>query len=667
MKQIKPNDSETRSADPIAMNLERLKTLFPEAFVEGKVDFEVLKQLLGGALDPREEKFGLNWHGKRMARQLALTPSTGTLRPCPEESVEWDKTQNLMIEGDNLEVLKLLQKSYAGKVKLIYIDPPYNTAGDFVYPDDFRDNIRNYLIRSGQSASDGRKTTTTSESSGRLHTDWLNLMYPRLKLARDLLRDDGVILISIDEHEFTHLRPVLLELFGAENAIGTIIWKGATDNNPTQIAMEHEYLLCFARSKASVASTWKNSDDAAKQVLLQEYSRLRQLPHLTDLDVQAKLRTFIKANREALSSITHYDRVDTRGIYTGSRKVHNPKPGGYTYDVVHPATRKPCVPPVNGYRYPKTGMDALIAADRILYGEDESQIVQVKEYLDDYQGRLSSVISLDSRAGANELNDLFGVQKLFSNPKPVSLLQSLFEFMTASGDLVMDFFAGSGTTAHAVWRLNVQDGGRRQFVLVQLPELLDPNRKEQKVAADYCTQLGRPLTIAELTKERLRRVGKAIKSEVALFSGDLGFRVFKLDSSNIRAWDPSNSHAQQDLDKTLFGSIEHVQPDRTESDILYELLLKRGLDLCVPIVTRQLAGKQVHSIGAGTMVACLDKKVSRADVEPLALGIAAWHKELAPAGEVTVVFRDSAFVDDVAKSNLAAILQQHGLANVRSL
>lgn len=235
MKNLTAEDSETKSPDIVVGNIEQLKTLFPDAVTDGKVDFEALKQLLGGAVDEREEKYGLNWHGKRRARRIALTPSTGTLRPCPEESADWDTSRNLMIEGDNLEVLKLLQKSYAGKVKLIYIDPPYNTGGDFVYPDDFQDNIKNYLIRTGQMESDGRRNVANTDSSGRFHTEWLNMMYPRLKLARGLLRPDGVMFISIDEREYSHLRTMCAEIYGEENLLGTVVWKNATDNNPTNV------------------------------------------------------------------------------------------------------------------------------------------------------------------------------------------------------------------------------------------------------------------------------------------------------------------------------------------------------------------------------------------------------------------------------------------------
>ena len=669
MKKMTADDPESRSPDLVAENVERLKALFPELVTEGPngaaVNVDVLKALVGDAtVTDADEKYGLNWHGKRRARQLALTPSAGTLRPCPEDSVDWDTTQNLMIEGDNLEVLKLLQKSYAGKVKLIYIDPPYNTGKDFVYPDDFRDNVRNYLLLTGQLDGEEGKVSSNTEASGRFHTDWLTMLYPRIKLARTLLRDDGLLLVSIDEREVANLRHLLNELFGEENAIGTIVWKGATDNNPTQIAMEHEYLLCFGRSKEVSKGVWKNASDEGKEILLAEYRRLADDPNLDIEAIQARLRSFIRANKDSLAAITHYDRVDEKGVYTGSRKVHNPKPGGYLYDVIHPETRKVCSPPVNGYRYPEERMREIEASGRLLYGEDESQIVQIKEYLDDYKGKLSSVFALDSRAGANELNALFGAQKIFSNPKPTALLRHVFEFLLDPDDIVLDFFAGSGTTGHVAWQLNERDGGNRRFLLVQLPEPLDHAQADQKPGATYCENIGRPKNICELTKERLRLSAQSIHDANPLFSSSLGFRVFKLDSSNIRAWDPD----RDDLDKALLESVEHLTPGRTEADVLYELLLKLGLDLCVPIEKRTLGGKDVHAVGGGVLMACLaGETISRGDVETLAQGIVEWHEALAPAGDTTCVFRDSAFADDVAKTNLAAILEQHGIANVRSL
>ncbi len=671
VEKIEPGAPESQSADLRAENLARLKALFPELVTERQLDgrtvpavnVDVLKSLVGDStVTDADEKYGLNWHGKRAARQLALTPSTGTLRPCRDESVDWDTTQNLMIEGDNLEVLKLLQKSYAGKVKLIYIDPPYNTGKDFVYPDNFQDSIKNYLELTGQ-VEGGRKIASNTEASGRFHTDWLSMIYPRLLIARNLLRADGVVLISIDDREKASLKFACNEVFGEENFVGTIIWKGATDNNPTRIAIEHEYLLCYSREKDSVDGVWKNSSEDAKEALLKEYVRLKAMLGSDVESIQAELRGFIKVHREALAAVTHYDRVDENGVYTGSRKVHNPKPGGYVYDVPHPTTKRPCVPPVNGYRYPEPRMLELIEAKRILFGEDDSQIVQIKEYLEDYEGKLSSVVHLDSRTGSNELNAMFGVQKLFSNPKPVALLRSLFEFIAKPGDLVLDFFAGSGTTAQAVMELNRADGKNRRYVLVQLPERLSPDDKDQKVGAAFCSQIGKPLTIAELTKERLRRAGQRLRELEPALVGDVGFRVFKLDSSNLKNWASTSAG----LEQSLLDHLDHIDPDRTDADLLYELLLKLGLDLCVPIQTRVVANKAIHAIGGGVLIACLDKLITAGESEPLALGVVEWRKELDPAGDVTCVFRDSAFENDVAKTNLAAILEQHGIAKVRSL
>ena len=472
----------------------------------------------------------------------------------------------------------------------------------------------------------GHRLSANTEASGRFHTDWLNMIYPRLKLARGLLREDGVIFISIDNNELGNLIAACHEVFGEENYIGTLVWKGATDNNPTQIVIEHEYVLCFAKAKASAESVWKNSSDDSKQILLEQYHFLKSNPLLSEDQIQKDIRTFIRSHRDALAAVTHYDRVDSNGLFTGSRKVHNPKPGGYKYDVIHPATRKVCTPPVNGYRYPKERMDELIATDRIIYGDDENQIIQIKEYLSDYQGKLPSVIHLDSRTGSNELNSLFGVQKVFTNPKPVQLIEGLFDFVVKPGELVLDFFAGSGTTAHAVMNLNAKDQGGRRTILVQLPEQLSLEDKDQAIAASYCDKLKVPRTLAELTKERLRRCASKIRSEHGNAQGDLGFRVFKLDSSNIRAWDPDREY----LSQTLLNSAEHIKAGRTEQDILFELLIKLGLDLTVPIEEKSIGGKAMHSIGAGSLFVCLAPRIAREDVEALALGIVAWHEELAP-------------------------------------
>jgi adenine-specific DNA-methyltransferase len=632
MKKLTNQDPETKSLDLVAGNIDQLKTIFPEAFTEGRIDFEVLKQLLGSAVDEREEKYGLNWHGKRRARQLALSPSVGTLRPCPEDSVDWNTTRNLMIEGDNLEVLKLLQKSYAGKVKLIYIDPPYNSGEDLVYPDDFQDNIKNYLMLIGQICSNGRKLSSNPETSGRFHTGWLNMMYPRLKLARNLLRPDGLIFISIDDNEVEHLRTMLNEVFGEENFEGHIHWRRRHNqpNDPTKmLALVAEHIICYARDKA----VYKASG-VGKIPLTGEFSNPDGDPRGDWASKPWKVGS---------------DQSGTR------YKIKTPTGSVYDEEWMGEPTTYENLLKDNRIIFPNKGS----GAPRKKYFRNEREV----------EGQCATNWWPHDQFGHNQaanslMEELMGEKNLFSNPKPIELLNGIIDVSnTKARDIVLDFFAGSATTAHAVMSRNNADGGKRRFIMVQLPELLDPGDKDQRFAADFCDKLGKPRNIAELTKERLRRAAKKIKNESPLFAGDLGFRVFKLDSSNIRAWEPD----RENLAATLEEHAKHLKTDRSEGDILFELLLKLGLDLTVPIEDKVIAGKTVHSIGAGTLLVCLAPQIVAAEVEPLALGIVAWHKELAPVGETSMVFRDSAFADDVAKTNLTAILQQNGLENVRSL
>jgi adenine-specific DNA-methyltransferase len=633
MKPLTAKDPETHSPDLVADNLAALRALFPELVTEGKegvaVNLDVLKQLVGDkTVTDAEEKYGLNWHGKRRARQLALTPSTGTLRPCPEDSVDWDTTQNLMIEGDNLEVLKLLQKSYAGKVKLIYIDPPYNTGKDFVYPDNFQDNIKNYLELTGQTGDGGKKLSSNTEASGRFHTDWLNMMYPRLKLARNLLREDGVIFVSIDDGELSALRLAANDIFGEENFLACFVWKSRQnkDNRTvTGASVDHEYVMCFGKSIRGASrnlSQYCNPDDD-------------------------KRGDWASANMV--------------GIATADRRPN------LHYNLINTSTGVNYGCPEMGWRYEPSTMARLIAEDRILWPASTEGRPRRKAFVSeldsDFTG-FSTIVGGDvfTRDGTADVDNLFNM-RIFDFPKPIKLISSLIEQGSQKDDIILDFFGGSGTTGQGVMTQNVTDNASRRYILVQLPEPIDSANRDQKTASDFCVKLSKPSTIAELTKERLRRAGKKIKEENPLFTGDLGFRVFKLASSNIRAWEPDRDK----LAETLEASIEHLKTDRTEQDILFELLLKLGLDLCVPIEQKKIAGKQVHSIGGGTLIVCLNESIVKKEVELLAMGIIAWHKDLSPAGETTVVFRDSAFADDVTKTNLTAILQQHGLEKVRSL
>ena len=640
MKKLTANDPETRSADIVAENLGNLKALFPEAFTVDKIDFDALRQVLGGEVDEREEKYGLNWHGKRRARQLALTPSTGTLRPCPEESVDWDTTQNLMIEGDNLEVLKLLQKSYAGKVKLIYIDPPYNTGKDFIYPDNYRDNIRNYLEVTGQTDSENRKLSSNTEASGRFHTDWLNMMYPRLRSARDLLRPDGVLFVTIDDHEVTSLRNLCDEVFGEENFLSILIWQHSVQPKgyAGTFSVHHNFVLCYQKGEDFELANLDRTEEHNKN-----YSN-------PDNDPNGPWRSGDVRN----------------ALYRPNLLYEITTPSGRTINS-----------PTNGWRWSRTTLQSKIKSGEVVFSKDETRIIR-KIYLHRLEGRTPETILFGKDVGTTrdavgEIKRHFDGSVPFDTPKPTGLIRHLIKLSGAmDDDTVLDFFAGSGTTGEAVWLHNLINQQFLRGILVQLPEPLDPRNKDQKNAVGFCDKLGKPRTIAELAKVRLRRAAKKIKDENPMFAGDLSFRVFKLDTSNIRTWEPDGD----DLEGTLLDGVDHIKPGRSEADILYELFLKLGLDLCAPIETRTIAGKSVRSIGAGRLIACLDEHIAREEVEPLALGIVEWHRQLLPVpsrqtgeptGDATLIFRDSAFEDDVAKTNLTAILEQHGLGNVRSI
>jgi len=646
LQKIEAHSPEAQSADLITENIDQLKALFPELITEGPngaaVNVDVLKALVGdNTITDADEKYGLNWHGKRRARQLALTPSTGTLRPCPEESVDWDTTQNLMIEGDNLEVLKLLQKSYAGKVKLIYIDPPYNTGKDFVYPDNFQDNIKNYLELTGQ-VEGGQKISSNTEASGRFHTDWLNMMYPRLKLARNLLRDDGLIVVNIDDGESANLKEIMTEIFGEENFLAMISWEKryTRSNNARLFYSLKDTLVTFRKSEA--------------------VSLLRE--------VRGEKSKNIYANPDN----------DLRGVWTSSSYV-NPatkeQRPNLVYTIINPLNGGKIDHPTHAWKYEYSEHERHVRENRLWWGQSgDAKFPRLKNFLAEMDDGMVPIDLWEYKStgttdeGGQEVKELFG-QAVFDNPKPTKLIQRLLGLSNLEHDeagevlIIVDFFAGSGTTGHAVMTQNSVDDKNRRYILVQLPEPLDPANKEQKIAADFCIQLGKPRTIAELTKERLRRAAAKVKADNPEWQGDTGFRVFKLDHSNIRAWIPNPDN----LEASLFNHQDHLLEGRSEADVLYELLLKLGLDLCVPIEKRTIASCAVHSVGGGVLMACLAEQITREQVEPLAQGIIDWHKELAPAGDTTCVFRDSAFADDVAKTNLAAILEQHGIQNVRSL
>ncbi|MES2001893.1 MAG: site-specific DNA-methyltransferase [Pseudomonadota bacterium] len=687
IKKLVLDDPATQSADIAAENVQALEALFPEAFKEGGIDFDVLKQLLGAAVNDKEEKYGLNWHGKRKARQIALTPSTGTLLPCPDESVDWDTTQNLMIEGDNLEVLKILRKSYANKIKLIYIDPPYNTGNDFVYPDDFHDSLKNYLRITGQADGNGYKRTSNPESSGRFHTEWLNMMLPRLKLAHSLLHRNGVIIISIDDQEISNLRILCDEIFGSENFVANIIWEKGRKNDAKLVSNGHDYMLVYAKNKPALTENgvkWREAKPGAAEIQV-EYLRLKAVYDSDNDAIQDGIREFYRGlpKDHPSKKLSRYGNVDERGIWRDDN-MSWPGGGGPTYDVIHPISGKPCKVPEGGWRYSTPEkMQQMIEAGRVMFRADESEspirktyLVRGDEELDDEESDdqsdsedvgiqvAGSYFYRSALQASSLMLSMFGA-KIFNNPKDHEVLARWIGYAT-NGDknaVVMDFFAGSGTTGHSVMALNAKDQGRRRYILVQLPEPLSEDDKDQKVAAKFCEKIGKAANIAELTKERLRRSSAKVREAAPSMEIDGGFRVYRLASSNIAAWEPEPT----DLEGTLLANAEHLVPGRTEQDVLYELLLKLGLDLCVPIEKKDIAGKSVHSIGGGALIVCLADGLTKDTVETLANGIVAWWKELAPAVDTRVVFKDSGFADDVAKANMAAILNQNGILDVRSL
>ncbi len=628
MEKLTASSPEAQSANLVAGNIEQLKVLFPELITEGAngvvVNVDVLKALVNDAsVADSDEKYGLNWHGKRRARQLALTPSTGTLRPCLEDSVDWDRTQNLMIEGDNLEVLKLLQKSYAGKVKLIYIDPPYNTGKDFVYPDNFQDNIKNYLELTGQ-VEGGRKISSNTEASGRFHTDWLNMIYPRLKLARNLLCDDGVIFISIDDGEVANLRKVGDEIFGEENFIANIVWqkKYTRSNDAKWFSDNHDHILAYGKNKDLVTLNGQDRNED-------------QLAAYTNPDGHPK--------GPWKATPLHAKSGTNTAAFTFSNEIVWAPPKG-TYRRFNDAT-----------------MRQMDEGDEIWFGGDGTQTPQRKSFLCEVkQGVTPVTLWPYQEVGHNHEanNDLksLGLGGMFDNPKPVRLLQRMISLTTKPDQehIVLDFFSGSGTTAHAVLEANIQDGGNRRFICVQLPHPLSNPVQDNGVSLT---------TIADLTAERIRRVAAALQTKRGNTNIDLGFRKYYLSNSNIQAWDPKPSN----LEQSLFDSVENILKDRNESDVLSELLLKLGLDMCVPVSKRSVDGREVFSVADGVLFACLTPSIDAQDVEVLAASIVEWHRELSPSVSTTCVFLDNAFSDDVAKVNLTAILQQNGIKNVRSL
>lgn len=632
-----------KTPDLAAENIEQLRQIFPDVFEEGKIDFDKLKQALGEYVDDEKERYNFTWNGKGKAKRLAQTPTTGTLRPCEAESKNWDDTQNLYIEGDNLEVLKLLQKSYHGKIKMIYIDPPYNTGGDFVYPDDFSDSIENYKKITGQIDQDGKRLGTNTEANGRFHTEWLNMMYPRLKLARNLLSDEGVIFISIDDHEVDNLKKICNEAFFESNFIAQLIWqnKKGGGNDSTYIAIEHEYILVYAKNKNALGDFYERySTDYIKRY--KEEDEIGRFYWDTFKRKSGKQYYPIECPD---GTILQYDEDGNPISWLRSE-------GRFKSDLKCGDVRF-----VNN-----SGKWSVQFKQRMPLGKTPRSIFTTETVVDD-KGTTST--------GANDVYTYFK-KDVFSNPKPVDLIKFLIGFGASNRDIVLDFFSGSGTMAEAVLQCNAEDGAKRKFIAVQLQENIDKmlnssDANAKRIAENATTvldELKLPHVITELAKLRIRRAGEKIKDEIeeqnaqlkigeeAKTVPDIGFKVFKLDSSNLKKWQPD----YDDLETTLFDSISNYVEGRSELDVVYEIMLKMGMELTWPLEIHSIGGKNVYDIGMGALMICLDDHITTEVAE----GMVSLHRELSPE-TWRVVFKDNGFEDDSAKVNIKEILKLAGL------
>ena len=618
-----------QSKDIAADKQAKLKALFPEIFTEGdKIDFDKLRLTLGDSVDANDERFGLHWAGKKECFSIIQEPSIGTLKPAKDESVNWDDTENLFIEGDNLEALKLLQKSYYGKVKMIYIDPPYNTGGEFIYPDKYQENLDTYLAYSGQIDDEGFKFSTNTETEGRYHSNWLNMMYPRLFLARNLLKDDGVIFISIDDNEADNLKKLCNEIYGEENFISQIVWQRtfATKNDAKFLSSEHEYLLLYSKN-------------------IEQFK-------IKDLERGEKQNARYKNPDN-----------DPRGAWTSTDLLRMEHRENSVYTITSPTGKKWTPETGTSWRHPEKEILQLIENNEVTFGKDGSAKPRRKRFLKDVkQGIVPQTIWKHKEVGhtqeaKQELNKVFDGVRTFDTPKPIRLIERMMEISVDENDIVLDFFCGSASLGHSVLNLNKKKGKKLKFILIQLPE--PSNEKSDAFKAGY-------KTISDIGKERIRKViqkielkkqslkkelqekentlveletqkaktpklfenGKSkdilkiessieeLKTKIAnIESTDLGFKVFKLDKSNFKVWDGS---VENDVPKQIEMAINHLEPDSKEFDILFEILLKAGFELTLPIKELTLADKKVYSVEDDALLICLEDELNEDVIRAIA-------------------------------------------------
>jgi adenine-specific DNA-methyltransferase len=614
------NKLKMHSPDLTQNNIDKLAKLFRNCVVESRdtngmvtrsIDFDQLRQeLTGSIVDGPQERYQLNWPGKREALLTANAPIAKTLRPCREESVDFDTTQNLFIEGDNLDALKLLQETYLNKVKMIYIDPPYNTGKDFVYDDDFAQDTESYLARTNQKDQVGNRLVANSESNGRFHSDWLTMMYSRLRLARSLLSAEGVIFISIDDCEIGNLRKLCDEVFGEEMFAAQIIWKKrSTPPNDRVIGAQHDYILVYVKESLSAFNLRKRSDD----------------------------------------QVARYKNPDNhpKGPWAAGDLMGNVKGGRYVaslhYPITNPRTGKQHYPSSNGnWRFNEARIKELIDNDEIYFGDDDEGRPKLKRFLSQVKDGVTWTTLWDfaplNTEASSEMTAIFGNLATFENPKPIDLIRLVLEAGSSRDGIVLDFFSGSATTAHAAMRLNAEDGGGRRFILVQLPEVCGEDSEPGRAGFK---------TIAEIGKERIRRAGKKIKEDNAGKPGiervDVGFRVLKIDSSNMKEVFYTPDAVSQDL---LSDQVNNIREDRTPEDLLFQVLLDWGVDLALPITKESIAGKTVYFVDGNALAACFDEGVNEDFV-----------KLLAKREPLRVVFRDAGFSTDSVKINVDQIFK----------
>lgn len=588
-----------------------------KAIVERAIDADVLRQEIScSVVEGREERYQFTWPDKKKSVLLANAPINKTLRPCREESVDFDNTENLYIEGDNLEVLKLLQETYLGKIKMIYIDPPYNTGNDFVYEDDFVQNMEEYNEISGDFDEEGNRLVKNLDSNGRFHTDWLNMMYPRLRLAKDLLTDDGVIFISIDENEIENLKKICDDTFGGKNFVGSVIWERAfaPKNDAKYFSDSHDYIVVYAKN-------------------------------LIDFKMGKLPRT-----EEANSRYKNPDN-DPRGAWTSDNMTVKTYSANYDYEIVTPNGN--IMKPTDGRCWftSKERMNKLIEDGRVWFGENGGNMPRLKRYLADVQQGMTATTIWKyedvghNQEGRQELKKMFNNKGYFDGPKPVRLLNRVLQIANTEKDaIVLDFFSGSATTAHAVMQLNAEDGGNRKFIMVQLPEETDEKSEANK--AGY-------KNICEIGKERIRRAAKKIAEENSEAKFDSGFRVLKCDTSNMKDvyYNPSQMEQQ-----TLFASTDNIKEDRTPEDLLFQVMLDLGVLLSSKIEEKVIAGKKVFNVAEGFLMACFDSDITEETV-----------KAVAQEKPYYAVFRDSSMANDSVATNFEQIFATYSPETVRKV